>query len=60
MSNLPNTEEWRTFASTLELTEKADIVASIVTHLLPFEARLRMSCGLAPDAALLITKKGQG
>jgi hypothetical protein len=60
MSNLPNTEEWRTFASTLELTEKADTVASIVTHLLSFEARLRRARGLAPDAALYITKKGRG
>jgi len=60
MSNLPNTEEWRTFASTLELTEKADTVASIVTHLLSFEARLRRARGLAPDAALFVTKKGRG
>jgi hypothetical protein len=35
-------------------------VASIVTHLLSFEARLRRPCGLPPDAALFITKKGQG
>jgi len=60
MSNLPNAEEWRTFASTLELTEKADTVASIVTHLLSFEAHLRRARGLAPDAALFITKKGRG
>jgi hypothetical protein len=60
MSNLRNTKEWRTFASTLELTEKADTVASIVTHLLSFEARLRRARGLAPDAALFITKKGRG
>jgi hypothetical protein len=58
MSTLPNTEEWRTFASTLELTEKADTVTSIVTHLLSFEARLRRARGLAPDAALCIKKKG--
>jgi hypothetical protein len=60
MSDLPNTEEWRTFASTLELTEKADTVASIVTHLLSFEARLRRAHGLAPDTALFITKTGRG
>jgi len=60
MSNLPNTEEWRTFASTLELTEKADTVVSIVTHLLSFEARLRRARGLAADAALFVTKKGRG
>jgi len=35
-------------------------VASIVTHLLSFEARLRRARGLAPDAALFITKQGQG
>jgi len=34
MSNLPNTEEWRIFVPTLELTETADTVASVVTHLL--------------------------
>jgi len=60
MSNLPNTEEWPTFASTLELTEKADTVASIVTHLLSCEARLHRARGLAPDAALFVTKKGRG
>jgi len=60
MSNLPNTEELRIFASTLELTVKVDTVASIVTHLLSFEARLRRARGLAPDAALFITKKGRG
>jgi hypothetical protein len=60
MSNLPNTEEWRTFASTLELTEKADTVASIVTHLLSFEAHLHRACGHAPDAALFLMKKGRG
>jgi len=60
MSNLPNTEEWRTIASTLELTEKADTVASIVTHLLSFEARLRRAGSLTPDAALIITKIGRG
>jgi len=59
-SNLPNTEEWRIFASTLELTEKADTVASIVTHLLSFEARLRRARGHAPDAALFVLKKCRG
>jgi hypothetical protein len=51
MSNLPNTEEWGTFASTLEHTENADTAASIVTHHLSFEACLSMARGLAPDAA---------
>jgi len=60
MSNLPNTEERQTFASTLELIEKPHTVASTVTHLLSFEARLRRARGLAPDAALFVTKKGRG
>ena len=60
LSNLPNTEEWRIFASTLGLTEKTDTVASIVTHLLSFEVRLRRARGLAPDAALFVTKNGRG
>jgi len=51
MSNLPNTEEWRTFASTLELTEKVKTVVSIVTRLLSWEARLGRARGLTPDAA---------
>jgi len=60
MSNLPNTYEWRTLASTLGLTEKGDTVVNIVTHLLAIEARLRRARGLAPDAALFITKIGRG
>jgi hypothetical protein len=60
MSNLPNTDEWRTFASTLELSEKADIVVSIITRLLSFEARIRRACGLGQDATLFIRKKGLG
>jgi len=60
MSNLPNTEEWPTSASTFEVTEKADTVASIVTYLLTFEARLHRARGLAPDAALFISKNGRG
>jgi len=60
MSNHPNTEEWRTFASKLEPTEKADTVASIVTHLLSFDACLHRARGLAPGPALLLRKKGRG
>jgi hypothetical protein len=58
--NFPNTEEWRTFASTLELTENPDTVASIVPHLLSFEAGLGRASGLAPEAALFVTKTGPG
>ena len=60
MSNLPNTEEWGTLASTLELTENADTVASIVNHLLSFEACLPSASRLAPDAALCVMKNGRG
>jgi len=60
MSNLPNTEEWRTFASTLELTEKADTVVIVITHLQSVEARHRRALCVAPDAALFMTKKGPG
>jgi hypothetical protein len=60
LSNLLKTEEWLPFASSLELTEKVDTVATIVTHLRSFVARLRRARGLAPDVAQLITKKGRG
>jgi hypothetical protein len=59
MTNLPNTEEWRTFASTLEHIEKADTVASMVTHLLSFEANLYRARGHAPDAAQFILEKSR-
>jgi len=60
VSNLPNTEEWRTFASTLELTEKVGSASSIVTHLWSLEARLCRTLCLAPDSALCMTKKCRG
>jgi len=60
MLNIPNTEEWPTFASTPELTQKADTVASIVAHLLSFETRLCRAHGFAPDAALFIRNKYRG
>jgi len=59
MSNLPNTEECRTFASTLELTEKTDTVANIVPQLLSFVARLRRARGPAPDTAVFLMKTGR-
>jgi len=37
-----------------------DTVASIVTHLLSFEARLRRARGLAPDVAVFLMKEGRG
>ena len=60
ISNLPNINEWQTFVSTFELTEKADTVASTVTCLMFFEAPLHRTCCLAPDATLFIPKKGRG
>jgi hypothetical protein len=59
-SNLPNTEEWRNFSSALELTDKADTISSIVTHLTAFEAKLRRARGLAPETALFVSKRGRG
>jgi hypothetical protein len=59
MFNVPKTKEWRVFALTLDLTERADTVASIVAHLLSFEANLRRARGLAPDVTLVVTKKGR-
>ena len=60
ISNLPKTEEWITLVSPHQLTEKADTVVNIVTHLLSFEAFLCIVQGLAPDVALFITKTGRG
>jgi hypothetical protein len=60
MSDLQNTEESRTFASTFDHTGKDDTVASIVTHLLCSEARLRRAHGHAPDATLFVTMNGRG
>jgi hypothetical protein len=58
-SYLPDTHEWTSFLSTLELTGKAETPAEIITHLLVFEAKLRRARGLTPDAALFISKKGR-
>jgi hypothetical protein len=60
MSNPPHTQEWRTFPSTLALTEKADTELSIVTHLLSCEARLSRARGLSPHAAWFIQRGVQG
>ena len=60
LSNLRNNDEWRNFVSTLELTERADTVANITSHLLSSEATLRRAKGLSPDAPSFVTKKGRG
>ncbi|KAF8251491.1 hypothetical protein K440DRAFT_637456 [Wilcoxina mikolae CBS 423.85] len=60
ISNLQSTDEWTTFAWTLELNGKTDTSENIITHLLSFEARLRRARGLAPGAALFVSKKARG
>jgi len=60
LSNLPNNDEWRKFVSTLKLTEKADKVANITSHLQLFEATRCSTKGLSPDTALFVMKKGHG
>jgi hypothetical protein len=60
LSDLPDNDEWRNFVLTLELSEKADTVANITSHLLSFEATLRRALGLSPDAALFVTTKSRG
>jgi hypothetical protein len=45
LANLPNTDEWRTYASTLKLTRKTSTVTDITSHLLSFEASLRRAKG---------------
>jgi len=60
LSHLPNNAEQRNFILTLELTQKADMVAIITSHLLSFAATIRRAKGLSPDAALFVTKKGPG
>jgi hypothetical protein len=57
--NLPITQEWTNFVSTLELSGKAETSAEIITHLLALEAKLQRAHGLAPDAALCISKRGR-
>jgi hypothetical protein len=59
VSNLANNDEWRNFVSMLELTEKADTVANITSHLLSFEATIHRAKGVSPDAALFVMTKGR-
>jgi len=60
LSNFSNNDKWRNFVFTLKLTEKADTVEIITSHLLSFEATPRRARGLSPNATLFVTKKSRG
>jgi hypothetical protein len=57
MSNLPKSAEWLSFATTLNMSGHANTPGNIITQLLAFETTLRRQKGLAPDAALFVTRK---
>jgi hypothetical protein len=62
--NLPVDPEWRPFLDALKLSEGASgdassSVAILRSHLLGFEARLRRKKGIAPGAALFVTRKNR-
>jgi hypothetical protein len=59
-SNLPNNHEWQNLVLTHELTEKADTLTNISSHLLSFDATLPRANVLSPDAAFFVTKKARG
>jgi hypothetical protein len=59
LSNLPKSDEWKMFRTSLELSGKADTTANIITHLQSFEVTLRRDSGIDPDSALFVTKKGR-
>jgi hypothetical protein len=60
LSNLPKSDEWRSFKTTLQFSGKADTAADIITNLESFEITLRRDKGIAPDAALFMSKKQKG
>jgi len=60
LSNLPKSDDWKMFKTSLELSGKADTTANIITHLQSFEVTLRRDSGIDPDSALFVTKKGRG
>jgi len=60
LSNLPKSDEWKMFKTSLELSGKADTTANIITHLQSFEVTLRRDSGIDSDSALFVTKKGRG
>jgi transposase InsO family protein len=57
LSNLPNSPEWLNFVTSLEVTDKAKSPNDVITALEFFEAKLRRQKGIAPDAALFVTRK---
>jgi hypothetical protein len=57
MSNLPKSADWLGFTTSLNMSDHADTPGKIITQLLAFEATLRRQKGLAPDAALFVTRK---
>jgi hypothetical protein len=57
MSNLPKSADWLGFTTSLNMSGHADTPGKIITQLLAFEATLRRQKGLAPDAALFVTRK---
>lgn len=59
-SNLPKTNEWRTYNASLKLSGKTYTTASINTHLQKWEADLRRDKGMEPGAAQFISKRGRG
>jgi hypothetical protein len=60
LSNIPKSDDWRSFKISLQLSGKADTAADIITHLETFEVTLRRDKGIAPDSALFVSKKGRG
>jgi len=60
LSNLPKSDDWKMFKTSLEISGEADTTANIITHLQSFEVTLRRDCGINPDSALFVTKKGHG
>lgn len=50
LTNLPTSDEWRIFKTSLELAGTADSPANIIEHLKAFGASLRRDKGIPPDS----------
>jgi len=60
LSNLPKSDKWKMFKTSLELSGKGDTTTNIITHLQSFEVTLRRDRGIDPDSALFfVTKKAR-
>jgi hypothetical protein len=57
---LPQNDEWLNIVSTLELTGNADLGGNITPHQLSFEATLRRTTVLSPDATVFVTIMDSG